>query len=404
MNCRTICDHLSAYLDGELEAELAREVKAHLDSCERCREELDSLRELTGMLHALPRERAPEEIEREVVSYIEEDILLRKPRHRRWVVVAVKALAGLGVAAAVFLVAFSVYIYFAPYEPTPPEMMVASKSALDAKHGATDWKGGTVGPEASYGMADTADTRRQQQQPGTTTLAYRNGRATWDTSGARTKTGAVEGVQAVNGKLQVGETPGQLKPEDQPRGVVGTDLAHRRPSVTEVGKRVVPDTATPPRFAAPTLEMDRLAGATPAAKKKPTEPEFLNLVLEDDDFAAATQHIKTVAASLDIRSVDVGVEGTESLRRLILHAYFGETGRDTGKDESVLEREPVPKDKYRGDKVVEKELPAVVLVVEEEKLPGLVARLAVPRPRREVRPTSRTRKKPKTRGRSPRKT
>jgi len=40
MDCLQVQDRLSAYLDGELPAELRRQVEEHLEACPACREEL----------------------------------------------------------------------------------------------------------------------------------------------------------------------------------------------------------------------------------------------------------------------------------------------------------------------------------------------------------------------------
>jgi hypothetical protein len=84
MDCKAICEQLSAYLDGELDEASTARVEEHLAACETCRDGLASLRDLTDILHELPREEAPATVERDVVSYIERDALLRpRPNTRR---------------------------------------------------------------------------------------------------------------------------------------------------------------------------------------------------------------------------------------------------------------------------------------------------------------------------------
>ncbi len=87
---------LSAYLDGDLEQQLAREVEAHLADCPLCREALDELtavRDAAGTLEALePSQRTWYEIRRRTVE--------RRSVRPRWAWIAVPAAA----AAALLVV------------------------------------------------------------------------------------------------------------------------------------------------------------------------------------------------------------------------------------------------------------------------------------------------------------
>jgi anti-sigma factor RsiW len=42
MNCKRILEELNLYIDGELDAELCKQLEAHLKDCERCRIVLDT--------------------------------------------------------------------------------------------------------------------------------------------------------------------------------------------------------------------------------------------------------------------------------------------------------------------------------------------------------------------------
>jgi len=55
MNIQHIDDQLSEYIDGSLPAAERAAIEAHLRSCEKCRKELDSLRQLVNSLHELPK-------------------------------------------------------------------------------------------------------------------------------------------------------------------------------------------------------------------------------------------------------------------------------------------------------------------------------------------------------------
>jgi anti-sigma factor RsiW len=54
MTCERWEPLLSAYLDGELTASDVSQLEGHLETCEPCREELVSFRELSGMLATEP--------------------------------------------------------------------------------------------------------------------------------------------------------------------------------------------------------------------------------------------------------------------------------------------------------------------------------------------------------------
>lgn len=53
---------LSAYLDNELTAGEAREVRAHLEQCALCREELERLRQTKQLLGRLPERSVPDDL------------------------------------------------------------------------------------------------------------------------------------------------------------------------------------------------------------------------------------------------------------------------------------------------------------------------------------------------------
>lgn len=56
MNCDDVREHLPEYWSGELEPAAAREFAAHLDRCETCRQEADSLGAIWAKLGLLPAE------------------------------------------------------------------------------------------------------------------------------------------------------------------------------------------------------------------------------------------------------------------------------------------------------------------------------------------------------------
>jgi len=77
MQCNQIREHLSAYLDKELTAELSAAVRAHLAECPDCRALLDELRATVDLLGRLPAHEAPASLADEVRQELEEQTLLQ---------------------------------------------------------------------------------------------------------------------------------------------------------------------------------------------------------------------------------------------------------------------------------------------------------------------------------------
>jgi len=119
MQCKQVHDHLSAYLDRELTAELSSAVRHHLASCPECRAMLEELRATADLLGRLPVREAPAGLADDVRNEIERRMLapeaagetpmqertLAVHRPRPWPRVLAVA-AGLALAAGIGLVAF----------------------------------------------------------------------------------------------------------------------------------------------------------------------------------------------------------------------------------------------------------------------------------------------------------
>lgn len=99
MSTHRIERQLSAYLDGELAAEDAAEVRAHLAGCESCRAEVESLRATKTLVGRLAQPSLPADFAAGVWSRIE------RPSPRRWFWWPRPAMAMAAVALAVILVA-----------------------------------------------------------------------------------------------------------------------------------------------------------------------------------------------------------------------------------------------------------------------------------------------------------
>ena len=76
MLCEQVRDHLSAYLDKELTADLSAAVRAHVDACPDCRSLLEDLRATSNLLRRLPVHAAPEGLAGDVMREMERRVVL----------------------------------------------------------------------------------------------------------------------------------------------------------------------------------------------------------------------------------------------------------------------------------------------------------------------------------------
>lgn len=74
MNCKSVEENLSAYLDNVLSQEEMMEIKSHLDSCTICREEYDALEKTVFMLSSLDEVIPPASFRRELRKKLEKEI------------------------------------------------------------------------------------------------------------------------------------------------------------------------------------------------------------------------------------------------------------------------------------------------------------------------------------------
>jgi anti-sigma factor (TIGR02949 family) len=63
-NCKSLLGTLSDYVDGELGAELCREIERHIAECEDCRIVVDTTRRTVDLVHASnhPQADLPDEV------------------------------------------------------------------------------------------------------------------------------------------------------------------------------------------------------------------------------------------------------------------------------------------------------------------------------------------------------
>lgn len=71
MDCHQAAEHLSPFLDGELESPREGALQVHLDGCPACRDHLQELERNRALLAALPRMPLPEDLLGRVVQAVE---------------------------------------------------------------------------------------------------------------------------------------------------------------------------------------------------------------------------------------------------------------------------------------------------------------------------------------------
>lgn len=113
MNCTSVRNLLSAYLDSELSGSEMQRVRAHLEECAACRAECDGLREVKSLLRGLPPCCAPEGMEERLKAALRQ---AERPLPMR---VEPTVATGLTLAAAAAIAGFFVYTLTRPVpEPT----------------------------------------------------------------------------------------------------------------------------------------------------------------------------------------------------------------------------------------------------------------------------------------------
>ncbi len=60
-DCREYFERVSEYLDGELDEELCRRIRKHLDQCPECMDCIESLRKTVRLCRQAGRDRIPAE-------------------------------------------------------------------------------------------------------------------------------------------------------------------------------------------------------------------------------------------------------------------------------------------------------------------------------------------------------
>jgi anti-sigma factor (TIGR02949 family) len=69
-NCKQVFSLLSDFIDGELPAELHREIEGHIAACDPCIEYLDSLKKTASMVRRFETEEKPSKLPAEVQALL----------------------------------------------------------------------------------------------------------------------------------------------------------------------------------------------------------------------------------------------------------------------------------------------------------------------------------------------
>ncbi len=123
MECDKAKELLSAYLDGEVTEKERHLVEEHLDSCKSCRQELEELRRIVGLVASLPKEAAPEGFAQRTVASLPAPGTGAPERLRKFLLRPRWAFASGALAtAALILIAMSLLYWPGPGVPSVPTL------------------------------------------------------------------------------------------------------------------------------------------------------------------------------------------------------------------------------------------------------------------------------------------
>ena len=70
-NCQELLEHISDYVDGELETALCAELEAHLAGCHNCRVMVDTLRKTILLYRSTQAETIPGDVRRRLYQKLD---------------------------------------------------------------------------------------------------------------------------------------------------------------------------------------------------------------------------------------------------------------------------------------------------------------------------------------------
>jgi anti-sigma factor (TIGR02949 family) len=78
-NCKALLGSLSEYIDGELPADLCKEIEKHLEGCDNCRIVLNTTRRTIDLVHMPADENVPDDVRERLFKRLNlDDYLLPK--------------------------------------------------------------------------------------------------------------------------------------------------------------------------------------------------------------------------------------------------------------------------------------------------------------------------------------
>ena len=105
MNCRNSSNSLSAYVDRELTGEQMLALRSHIERCDECKAEYESLQSLKAQLAALPMHEPPQGLDLDVIRMVRRLRPANSRTRLSWALLAATSVA----AAALAVLAFNAF-------------------------------------------------------------------------------------------------------------------------------------------------------------------------------------------------------------------------------------------------------------------------------------------------------
>ncbi len=170
MECDKAKELLSAYLDGEVTEKERHLLEEHLDSCKSCRQELEELRRIVGLVASLPKEAAPEGFAQRTVARLPAPGIGAPERLRKFFLRPRWAFASGALAtAALILIAMSLLYWRGPGVPSVPTLQPVAKvrsAALETECGRKEVEVAVTARVAEKGIVERlAETEIAEEVP-----------------------------------------------------------------------------------------------------------------------------------------------------------------------------------------------------------------------------------------------
>jgi len=144
MNCKSVQNRLSAYLDRELGGDELLQIRAHISSCRECRNEVDGLRALKSLLGGVSCPEPPEGLSERLTASMMK-MRIEEPRKS----FRVSALMFASVAACSMLATLLFLNYGFSRHLNAPNSRMSGSGIADSGSESIDPLGDSVGPVIS---------------------------------------------------------------------------------------------------------------------------------------------------------------------------------------------------------------------------------------------------------------